>query len=58
MSKELIAAACKMDVKHLDRLVRVKKLAGKSINDIERELERLAWMNGNKIVFINTKHPN
>jgi hypothetical protein len=56
--KERVAKACKMDIAHLDRLIAMKRFAGKSKEDIERDLMQIAWLNGNKLVFVNTHHSN
>jgi hypothetical protein len=54
-SKEQIAIACKLEVAHLDRLIAMKRFAGKSASDIERELEQMARLNSNKQIVITTK---
>jgi hypothetical protein len=56
--KEVIAISCGMTVEQLLLLVKAKKLAGKTLSQIERELEQIAWARHKPLVFVSGKGTN
>jgi hypothetical protein len=48
IDRDRFAAACKLDTKHLDSLIALKRLAGRSSLDILLDLERMSWLNAYK----------
>lgn len=56
--KERVAKECGMTVSHLDALVKMKRLCGKTTPQIERDLMQIAWMLDNQLVFVNGKELN
>lgn len=55
IDRDKFAAACKMDTKHLDSLMSLKRLAGKSSLDILLDLERMSWLNAYKPRIVEKK---
>jgi hypothetical protein len=56
--RELVAKLCGMELPAFNRLVSMKKLAGKTISQIERDLEQIAWARKQPLVFVNDKGSN
>jgi len=48
-AEEKVATFCGLSTEHLSRLIKIKRLAGKSNEQIDAELSLLAWMNGIKV---------
>ena len=56
--REIIAKACGMEIDDLNRLVMMKKLSGKTITQIERDLEQIAWARKQPLVFVKDSGTN